>query len=296
MGALRRRRGSLMAGVVVLAGVLVAGVACSSSTLTAEQRTALAEVAAAYDQAEQGLANAFEADVVVPNLERWQETETLHQEALVALRDALPEGSCRASIEDLLKIEEGQNAIRLRLIENYRQEQYALVAQETTQYGISVVNGALQAEAAVPVACGRSSVDPAVTGGDPGSLTPEQNALFDAVLAAYAATREAFDGAFSVSEFVSDVENVGVAEAAVAKELDEVIAQLGDGPCKTSLVEVRAVEQQQADLREVIIEKGKAGDLVAMFTALGEYTAVNSTSEPFTTARQSAVDNCGAEV
>lgn len=299
MGAIERWRFRAVVGMAVVAGVALVGVGCSSTSsnsLTDEQRTALADVAAAYDQAELAVADSFDAATTVPRLERWQETEILHQQALAELRDELPEGECRAAIEALLVIEDGQNVIRLRLIENYRQEQFGLVAQDTTEYGRSVVSGALQAEATVATACGRSSVDPAATPTGAGSLTAAQNALFDAVLSAYGATREAFDAVFSVPDFVTDLQALQVAESAVAKELDEVLASLGDGPCRSSLSELRALEQQQAELTETMIAAGEAGDIVTMISTLGEYSEVNTTSSAFTSARQSAIDNCGADV
>ena len=309
------------AGLAAVAGIAWAVVACSSDSsssttstlpvasstapaepeidpgvLTPEQLAALDEAAAAFDDAEQVLVTAFDAVTVVPKLERWQETETAHQEAVGALRDALPEGGCRAALDALLAIEEGQNTIRQRLIENYREEDFGLVADDTVAYGVSVVNGAVQAEEEIAVACGRSSVDPSRSSAAAGSLTPEQTALFDAVLAAYGATSEAFEDVFSISEFTADLEALQEAEALVAAELDEVLALLGDGECRVALGEVRALEQQQSDLRTAMITAGQAGDIVTMIRTLGEYTEVNSVSEPFTTARRSAVDSCGAEL
>lgn len=281
---------------------MLASTSCSSSSstsadsLTSEQRAALNEAAAAYDNAEKSLANSFEATNTVPKLERWQETENLHQQALKALRDGLPNGECRSAVEALLVIEEGQNVIRLRLIENYRQEKFGLVAVDTTDYGLSVVNGARQAEAAVGTACGRSSVDPTASPTNPTLLNGAQSVLFDAVLTAYGATRVAFEGAFAVADFVADVQAAQVVEVGVGKELDEVIALLGDGSCRTSLVELRAIERQQEELRAAIISAGQSGDVVAMFTKLGEYSAINTTSVVFTTARESVVTNCGADV
>ena len=299
MGRNQLRRFRVVVGLVVVAGVALTGAGCSStssSSLTDEQRTALAEAAAAFDQAELVLADSFDAATTVPRLERWQETEILHQQALAELRDELPDGECRAAIEALLVVEDGQNVIRLRLIENSRQEQFGLVAQETTEYGRSVVSGALPAEATVATACGRSSVDPAAAPTDEGVLSGAQNVLFDAVLSSYIATGDAFDAVFSVPDFVTDLQALKVSDAAVAKELDEVVALLVDGPCRTSLSELRAIEQQQAELREAMIAAGEAGDIVTMISTLGEYTEVNSTSSAFTTARQSVNDDCGVNV
>ena len=101
---------------------------------------------------------------------------------------------------------------------------------------------------------------------------------------------------FSVPDFVTDLQALKVSDAAVAKELDEVVALLVDGPCRTSLSELRAIEQQQAELREAMIAAGEAGDIVTMISTLGEYTEVNSTSSAFTTARQSVNDDCGVNV
>ena len=168
-----RSRFGVVVGLLLLAGAMLAGTSCSSSSpksansLTSEQRAALSEVAEAYDNAERSLANSLETTTIVPKFEKWQETEYLHQQALKALRDGLPSGECRSAVEALLVIEEGQNVIRLRLIENYRQEQFGLVAVDTKDYGLSVVNGDLQAEAAVAAACGRSSVDPAASPSNP---------------------------------------------------------------------------------------------------------------------------------
>ena len=299
MGRNQSRRFRVVVGLMVVAGVALANAGCSSSSsssLTDEQRTALAEVAAAFDQAELAVADSFEAATTVPRLERWQETEILHQQALAELRDELPDGECRAAIEALLVVEDAQNVIRLRLIENYRQEQFGLVAQETTEYGRSVVSGALQAEATVATACGRSSVDSAATPTDAGVLTGAQNVLFDAVLSSYGATRDAFDAVFSIPDFVTDLQALQVAESLVATELDEVVASLGEGPCRSSLSELRTLEQQQAELTETMIAAGEAGDIVTMISTLGEYTEVNSTSDAFTAARQSAIDNCGEDV
>ena len=297
-----RSRLGVVVGLLLLAGAMLAGTSCSSSSpksansLTSEQRAALSEAADAYDNAERSLANSLETTTIVPKFEKWQETEYLHQQALKALRDGLSSGECRSAVEALLVIEEGQNVIRLRLIENYRQEQFGLVAVDTKDYGLSVVNGALQAEAAVAAACGRSSIDPAASPSNPTLLNAAQNALFDAVVTAYVATGVAFDRAFPVADFVADVEAAQVTEVGVGKELDDVIALLGDGPCRTSLIELRAIERQQEELRVAIISAGKSGNIVAMFTKLGEYSAVNSTSVVFTTARESVVTNCGFDI
>lgn len=266
------------------------------ATLTPEQFAALGEAAAAYDLAEQALLDAFESVTVVPRLELWQETEIAHQEALAGLRDALPEGGCKTAVEALIAIEEGQNSIRLRLIENYRQDEFGLVADDAIAYGVSVVNGALQAENDVAVACGRSSVDASQPASDAGSLTPDQNALFDAVLAAYDATGLAYDEVYSISEFVADLEAAQDADAVVASELDEVLASLDEGDCRSALSELRSLEEQQTDLRTAMISAGQEGDIVTMLRTLGEYAEVNSYSEPFTTARQSAIDSCGADL
>jgi hypothetical protein len=322
----REQASKTIAGLVVVAGMMWAGAGCSSnststeqlavsttaqpaasttapaepevdpSVLTAEQRAALQEAATAYDAAEQLLVERFDSVTVVPELERWHESELAHQEALVELREALPDGACRASIDTLLVVEDGQNEIRLRLIEHYRQDEFALVADDTVDYFISVVDGALPAEEEVAVACGRSSVDSSRTSADAGTLTPDQNALLDAVLAAYAATGVAYGAAFSVSEFVTVVQAVQDAEAAAAEALDEVLAVLGDGECRTALDEVRAIEQTQAELRDALISAGEKGDLLTLFRTLGDYTEVNSSSEPFVTARQAAVDACGEEL
>lgn len=293
------RRGRMRASValVVVAGVALVSVGCSStssSSLTAEQRTALAEVAEAYDRAEDALAESFDAATTVPKLERWQETEYLHQKALAELRDGLPDGDCRTAVEALLKVEDGQNVIRLQLIENYRQEQFGLVAEDAIKYGLSVINGGFPAEVSIGRACGRSSVAKSPT--DESVLSEEQNVLFDAVLSAYGATGNAYDKVYSVSKFVTDLKAAQVVEAAVAKELDEIVAALGDGPCRTSLIELRAIEQQQEELRKDLIAAGEAGDIVKVLTTLGEYGKVNSTSRAFATARQSAVDECGEDV
>lgn len=297
-----RFRFGAVVGLLLLTGAVLAGASCSSSSstsansLTSEQRAALKEAAEAFDTAERSLANSLEATNTVPKFERWQETENLHQQALKALRDGLPDGDCRSAVEALVVIEDGQNVIRLRLIENYRQEQFGLVAEDTRDYGLSVLNGARQAEAAVGTACGRSSVDSAANPSNPAILNGDQNTLFDAVVAAYDATGVAFDEALPLTDFVADVEAAKVLEVEVGKELDEVIALLADGPCRTSLIELRAIERQQEELREAIISAGKSGNTVAMFTKLSEYSAVNSTSDVFTTARESAVTNCGADI
>lgn len=289
--------------VLALAGVLsfaVIALGCSSSssstTLTKEQRAELGKVAAAYDAAEASVTSAFDAAVVVPRLENWQDSEYRHQEALRRLRDGLPAGECRSSIEALIAVEDGQNVIRLRLIDDYRKEQFSEVAKDTTAYGASVINGGYQAEDAVAVACGRSTVNPSRVTERAGALTTAQNALFDSVLSAYAASGVAFDSAFSISGFVSDIEALQNADVAVDAALDESIAMLADGTCRDSLREVRRLEQQQTDLRSSMIAAGKAGDAVKMFTILDDYTAINSTSEPFTTARRTAAKDCGADV
>lgn len=318
-----------VAGLVALVGMIWGGAACSSSpsstsateppasastvqpeasttvttepepdpsALTVEQRTALQEAADAYDEAAQVLVDSFDSEAVVPKLERWHEVEILHQEALVELRNALPDGECRAAIDALLVVEDGQNTIRLRLTENYRQNEFALVADGAVEYGVSVVNGALQAEEEVAVACGRSSVDPSRPPTDTESFTPDQTALFDVVVAAYAETRVAFDAVFSVEKFLIDLEALQEADAVAATELDEVVALLGEGECRTALAELRAIERKQATLREEMITAGQQNDLVAMLRVLGDYTEVNSSSEPFVTARQTAVDSCGSEI
>ena len=299
MGTNRRRRLLSAVGIFVVAGAALMGVGCSSASsnsLNKEQRTALAEAATAFDQADLILADSFAAAATVPRLERWQETEDVHQQALKKLRDELPDGECRKAIEALLMIEDGQNVIRLRLIEAYRQEQFGLVAQETIEYGRSVISGARQAEATVSTACGRSSVDPTALPTQAGTMTMAQNVLFDAVLAAYEATRQAFDAVFSIPEFLIDLQALQVADSAVAKELDEVVAVLTDGPCRSSLIELRAIEKQQAEIRQTMIVAGQAGDIVKMISTLDEYSKVNSTSNAFTSARQSVVDDCGADV
>ena len=249
-----RSRFGVVVGLLLLAGVMLAGTSCSSSSsssansLTGEQRAALSKAAAAFDTAESSLANSLEATNTVPKFEKWQEAENLHQQALKALRDGLPSGECRSAVEALLVIEEGQNVIRLRLIENYRQEKFGLVAEDTKDYGISVLNGARQAEAAVDTACGRSSVDSAANPSNPTLLNGDQNVLFDAVVAAYDATGVAFDEALPLADFVADVQAAKVLEVEVGKELDEVITLLGDGPCRTSVIELREIERQQEEL------------------------------------------------
>jgi hypothetical protein len=297
-----RSRFGAVVGLLLLTGAVLAGASCSSSSstsansLTSEQRAALKEAAEAFDTAERSLANSLEATNTVPKFEKWQEAENVHQQALQALRDGLPSGACRSSVEALLVIEDGQNVIRLRLIENYRQEQFGLVADDSRDYGLSVLNGARQAEAAVSTACGRSSVDSAANPSNPTILNGDQNAAFDAVVAAYDATGVAFDEALPLTDFVADVEAAKVLEVEVGKELDEVIALLGDGPCRTSVIELRAIERQQEELRDAIISAGQSGNTVAMFTKLGEYSAVNSTSDVFTTARESVVTNCEFDI
>lgn len=295
----RRGRAAVAIGVLALAGVLAGACSSSSSSsskLTAQQRTELGEIAKAYDEAESATAATFEPETTVPRLEKWQESEDRHQDALKRLRDGLPAGACRSSIEALLVVEDGQNVIRRRLIEDYRQSQFGIVAKDTVDYAASVANGALQAEAAVPVACGRSTVDRARTTDAAASLTPAQNALFNAVLDAYEATRQAFDAAFSIPRFVTEVEALQAADVAVASALDALIADLSDGACRSSLLEVRELERRQSEIRMSIIAAGKAGDAVKMFTLLADYTAINSTSEPFVTARRTAVKDCGGKI
>ncbi len=301
MGA-KARFGSVVttfSGVAVAMGAILWISACSSdssSTLSEEQRTELSEMAAAFAAAESVVLDAFAADIVVPRLELWQEAEDAHQQALSQLADSLPEGACRSAVESLQAIEEGQNVIRLQLIEHYRQQEFGLVAADTVAYGQSVVDGALQAEEAVFTACGRSTVDPARTSDAASSLTPGQNAAFDSVVGAYQATVVAFDDVFSVSEFVADIEALEVADTEVVTALNEAVASLGEGPCREALGELQALEQQQTTLRQEMIAAGQGGDLVTMIETLGEYAEVNSSSSSFTAARQSAVDNCGADV
>ena len=294
-----RSRFGVVVGLLLLAGAMLAGTSCSSKSanlLTSEQRAALSEAAAAYDNADRSLANSLDATTIVPKFERWHETEILHQQALKALRDGLPDGECRSAVEALLVIDEGLNVIRLRLIENYRQEQFGLVAVDTKDYRLSEVNGAIQARAAIGTACGRSSVDPTASPSNPTLLDGAQNALFDAVVAAFSATDAAFAAAFSVAEFVADMQAAQVDEGEVTRELDEVIALLGDGSCRTSLIELRAIEQQQEELRKAIISAGQSGEVDVMFNKLGEYSAINTTSVVFTTARESVVTNCGFDI
>lgn len=293
------RRGNRMGvGVLLVTALAVVGAACSSSSgnqLSAQQRAAIGEVAAAFDAAEATTASAFDAVVVVPKLERWQETEDRHQTALRALRDGLPAGECRAAIEKLLVVEDGQNVIRRRLIEDYRQEKFGIVAKDATEYGASVINGAYQAEDAVAEACGRSSVTADKVTARAAALTPAQNALFDAVLAAYAETRVAFDAAFSVSRFVTDLEALQAADASVRAVLQAQMETLGEGACRSSLFEILDIEKQQEDLRVAMIAAGKAGDTVKMLTTLDQYTAINSTSAPFVELRRTAFVNCGGK-
>lgn len=284
---------------VVLIGITLLG-ACSSPTeptLTAGQRRALTEVAGAYDRADRAVRDTFDAETVVPTLERWQETEYRHQEALGRLRDALPEGGpCRRSIEALLKVEDQQNEIRLRTIDDYRERRFGLVAQDAVAYGASVINGAIPAEAAVGEACGRSTTNESISTERRASLTPAQDALVSEVLAAYAETRVAFNAAFSLPKFIADLETLQTADAAVASELDDVIGSLGSGPCRGSLVEVRRLERDQTALRLRMIAAGRAGDNEEMFSILEEYGRINTTSKPFVAARRSAVENCGSKL
>lgn len=285
-------------GVLLVIALAMVGAACSSSPgnqLSAQQRAAIGEVAAAFDAAEATTASAFDAVVVVPKLERWQETEDRHQAALRALRDGLPAGECRASIEKLLVVEDGQNVIRRRLIEDYRQEKFGIVAKDATDYGASVINGAYQAEDAVAEACGRSSVTADKVTARAAALTPAQNSLFDAVLAAYAETRVAFDAAFSVSRFVTDLEALQAADASVRAVLQAQMETLGEGACRSSLSEILDIEKQQEVLRVAMIAAGKAGDTVKMLTTLDQYTAINSTSAPFVELRRTAFVNCGGK-
>lgn len=301
MGA-KARFGSLVttfSGVAVAMGAILWISACSSdssTTLSEEQRTELSEMAAAFAAAESVVLDAFEADIVVPRLELWQEAEGAHQQALSQLADSLAEGACRSAVESLQAIEEGQNVIRLQLIEHYRQQEFGLVAADTVAYGQSVVDGALQAEEAVFTACGRSTVDSARTSDAASSLTPGQNAAFDSVIGAYQATATAFDDVFSVSELVADLEALEVADTEVVTALNEAVASLGEGPCRDALGELQALEQQQTTLRQEMIAAGQGGDLVTMIEALGEYAEVNSSSSSFAAARQSAVDTCGADI
>lgn len=283
----------------VLLGLTLLG-ACSSSseaTLSSGQRRALKEVAAAYDRAGQTVRDTFNAEMVVPSLERWQESEFRHQEALGRLRDALPEGGpCRRSIEALLRVEDQQNEIRLRTIDDYRARRFGLVAQDAVAYGASVINGAIPTEAAVGEACGRSTTNASISTEQRASLTPAQDALVSEVLAAYAETRVAFNVAFSLPKFIADLETLQTADNAVASELDDVIASLRSGPCRGSLVEVRRLERQQAALRTRMIAAGRAGDNAEMFSILEEYGRINTTSKRFVAARRSAVEDCGSKL
>lgn len=284
---------------IVLLVAALAVTACSSgssSKFTDEQQSALDALAAAFEASDANTLDAFSADIVVPNLERWQESELEHQEALAELRDELPEGGCRTAVEELIAVEESQNVIRLRLIENYREEQFGLVADDTTEYGRSAVTSARQAEEAVLTNCGRSTVDPAKTATGTIVLTPSQVASIEAVQAAYAETSVAFAAVFSVTEFVSDVESLQAADVSVNRATDAAIAVLGEGPCRTALGELQSLEQQQADLRAAMIAAGEAGDLVTMFRTLGEYADVNSASEPYLAVEKSVNDNCGVEI
>lgn len=267
------------------------GGACADRKVPAV--AAICDVEAAYGQAESSTATAFAAVVVVPKLERWQATEERHQAALIRLRDRLPEGECRTAIEKLLIVEEGQNVIRRRLIENYRQEQFGLVAKDATDYGVSVVAGAIQAEEAVAVACGRSTVNPARVSERAAALNPGHNALVDEVLKAYEATRQAFGSAFSRTGFAAAVEALQAADAKLRTELEAKIASLPAGPCRDSLVEILEIEKQQEELRVAMIEASNAGNTAKMFTILDEYTAKNSTSPVFVNLRSKANLNCG---
>lgn len=299
MGSSEPFFGRACVGLLVLVGVLSVAAGCSSSPsgpLTSSQRADLAEAAKAYERSDSETSDAFEAKTVVPRLEHWQETEYLHQKALVKLRDDSPDGACRAAVQALLVVEDGQNVIRLRLIDHYRQEQFGLVAEDTVAYGVSVVNGARQAEDAVATACGRSSVDPSKVTSGASSLTPVQNSDFEAVLAAYDQTRAAFTSVFSTQEFVADLKSMRAADVPVTAALDTVIGSLGEGACRSSLIDLRSLETQQASLRDAMISAGEAGDLVTMITKLGEYAGVNATSDKFTKARASVSADCGVSV
>jgi len=292
----RARRSGVPIAIVTVALTAVGCSSSSDSPLTSEQRTALEEVATAYDGAESALEKAFEAETVVPKLERWQETETVHQAALDRLRDGLPEGECRTAIETLRSVEVGQNEIRARIIENYREKRMALVAKGAVEYGVSVINGAIAAEDGVAVACGRSTVDPKRTTERAGELTTAQNSLIDAVQAAYRETRVAFNASFSIPEFVADVEAVDAADGKVVKELDEVIAALGEGECRKALTDVRELESKQSELRDEMVTAGKALDATTMFTRLDDYGKVNSNSDAFVTALRSVTEKCGVDL
>jgi len=291
---LRRKRSSWVVAVVV--GMATVAACSSSSPLTAEQERALVELSDSYDASQNVIENAFDSSVSVPLIEAWQAAEDAHQAALAQLQADLPAGACRTAIETLQAVEVTQNEVRSRILASARDDDLERLSEESSAYGSTVLNGALQAEAAVLPACGRSSVDPTATAEVATPLTPTQVAAMEAVQATYATTRIAFDATLDIETFVADVEDVQAFDARLASQLEEIITSLDPGACRTSLEAILALEEDQAAVRQRIIDAGKVGDRPTMITAFDEYLEIYEPSGTFVAARETVREDCGIEV
>lgn len=239
---------------------------------------------------------AFDSEVSVPLIEVWQAAEDAHQAALAQLQADLPTGECRTAIETLQAVEVTQNEVRSRILESARDDDPARLSEESSADGRTVLNGALQVEAAVLPACGRSSVDPTATAEVATPLTPTQVAAMEAVQAAYETTSVAFYATLDIETFVADVEDVQAFDARLASQLEELIASLDPGACRSSLEAILVLEEQQAAVRQRIIDAGRVGDRPTMITAFDEYLAIYEPSGTFVTARETVREDCGIEV
>ena len=296
----RRRRGWTRLGVVAVALVSAAvtvvppvGAATGASAdLTAAQRKALEQLGRTYDRADRTVIEAFEPATVVPRMQRWHTASLEHQKSLTALSAALPTGACRTAVDSLLAVEVGRNDLRLRLIRNYRREDLGLVNADVVAYAVTALDRQ-RAEGAILQSCGVSPVDPAKTVVVDPALTPAQLEAVTKVQKGLAITSERYNAVFSLPEFVRDTQALQAVEAAVAADLTELTGALPAGPCRASLDALLVLEQQQATVRQNVITAGQAGNLIGVFQAMDQYSAINSTSSAFTSARKRAAKACG---
>lgn len=288
--------GKLFIWMVTVMGVTAMSACSSSGPLTAEQKKDIVELSGLYDVSHNVIADAFDPAVSVPLIEAWQEAEDAHQAALAQLQADLPAGECRTAIEALQAIEVTQNEVRSRILESARQDDLERLSEESAAYGRTVLMGALQAEAAVLPACGRSSVDPAASAEVATPLTPTQVKAMEAVQAAYEATRVAFDATLDIEAFVGDVENLQAADARLANKLEEIVASLDPGECRSSLEGILELEEEQAPIRQRIIDAGKVGDRPTMITAHEEYLEIYEPSGIFVAARNAVREDCGIDL
>jgi hypothetical protein len=270
----------------------------SAPSLTHAQTKQLRRIAAGYQRSKATVIRAFEPEVAVPRNQRWHAAELAEQKALAKLSAALPTGACRTAIDAMIAHEKTRNPIRQKLIDDYAKRRLGLVATDTVNYAITVPR-LRELRDQVLAACGvavedatRSApVDPARV-----PLTTEQAKLMAAVQRADDVVDEKFAKAFSLPEFVKDVQKLDRADAPVTEDLANLVGQLPDSACKSALDAVLALEQQQAVLRGDVIAAGRANDLTTVIVKLIAYAKINASSSTSIAARRTATRACAVKL